>query len=144
MLRNEVFTAPKRARYGIELQIAPEWGREEAEMAEERQEGQELLLPPFFVGRMLSILPTPNFALQSWGFVAQDGARRPGIEMHILMEPPSGDSIKIKIIFWGTGAPQKITFFSDTSSTEVSVIYLREDPWGFIEKLWELYVALRY
>ena len=113
-------------------------------MAEERQEGQELLLPPFFVGRMLSILPTPNFALQSWGFVAQDGARRPGIEMHILMEPPSGDSIKIKIIFWGTGAPQKITFFSDTSSTEVSVIYLREDPGVFFDTLWELFGALRY
>ena len=114
-------------------------------MAEEQQGGQELLLPPIFVGRMLGVLPTPNFALQSWVFVAQDGARRPGIEMHILMEPPSGGSINIKIIFWGTGAPRKIIFFFDTSSpTEVPGIYSRGDPWGFLEELWRLYIALRY
>lgn len=112
-------------------------------MAEEQQEGQELLLPPFFVGRMLSILPTPNFALQSWEFVNQDGVRRPGIEMNILMEPPEGGSIKIKIIFWGTGAPQRVIFFFDTSPTEVPVIYMG-DPWGFLGKLWELHTALRY
>ena len=113
-------------------------------MAEERQEGQELLLPPHFVGRVLGILPTPNFALQSWEFVAQDGACRPGVEMCVLMEPPSGGSIKIKIVFWGTGGPRKVIFFFDTSVEEVSVIYLRhEDPWGFIKKLWELHTALR-
>ena len=92
---------------------------------------------------MLSTFPTPNFALQGWEFVEQDGACRPGVEMYILMEPPEGGFIKIKIVFWGKGSPRKVIFFFDTSSTEVSVIYLRGDPWGFIEKIWELYAALR-
>ena len=114
-------------------------------MVEEQQEGREQLLLPIFVGRVLSILPTPNFALQGWEFVNQDGSRRPGVDMYVLMEPPSGDSIKIKVTFWGTtGSPRGVTFFFDTSSTEVPVIYLRGDPWGFIEKIWELYAALRY
>ena len=113
-------------------------------MAEKQQEGQELLLLPAFVERVLGVLPTPNFVLQSWVFVAQDGARRPGIEMHILMEPPSGGSINIKIIFWGTGAPRKVTFFFGTSVEEMSIIYHKGDPWGFIEKLWRIHASLRY
>lgn len=112
-------------------------------MAEKQQEEQLLLQPPFFVGRMLDTLPTPNFALQSWEFVAQDGACRPGVEMYVLMEPPEGGSIKIKIIFWGTGAPRKVIFFFGTSVEEVSVICLKEDPWAFLEKVWELHASLR-
>ena len=81
-------------------------------MAEERQEGQELLLPPHFVGRVLGILPTPNFALQSWEFVAQDGACRPGVEMCVLMEPPSGGSIEITLAFLGAVAFFVTAFFA--------------------------------
>lgn len=114
-------------------------------MAEEQQEEQqeEQLLPPFVEG-MIRILPTPSFALQSWEFVDQNGACRPGVEMYISMEPPSGGSIEIKIAFWGTGAPQKVIFFFDTSVEEVSVICLKEDPWAFLGKIWELHTALRY
>lgn len=113
-------------------------------MAEERQEGQELLLPPHFVGRVLGILPTPNFALQSWEFVAQDGACRPGVEMCVLMEPPSGGSIEITLAFLGTGSPRKATFISAASSVEAKMNFWGDDPWKFIEYLWRLHTSIRW
>lgn len=114
-------------------------------MAGEQQEGQELLLPPILVRRVLGILPTPNFALQSWEFVTQDGARRPGVEMQILMEPPSGDSIEITLAFWGTGSPRKATFISAASSSvEAKMNFWGDDPWKFIEYLWRLHTSIRW
>lgn len=116
-------------------------GQKGVEMAaEERQEPS--LLPPF-VESMLSTLPTPNFALQGWGFVEQDGACRPGVEMYILMEPPSGGSIGIKVAFWGNGSPRKAIYTSLTSTTEVRLVYPESDPWEFIRRLREAAVALR-
>ena len=107
----------------------------------EKQQG--VLPPPRLVGRVLGILPTPNFALQSWEFVVQDGSRRPGIEMYILMKPLSGGSIGIKVAFWGNGSPRKAIYTSLTSTTEVRLVYPGSDPWEFIRRLREAAVALR-
>jgi len=129
-----VFTALKRARYRIELHDCPGRGREEAEMAEE----QELLLSE----RVIMTLPTHHFSSRGWSYISQDGSRRPGIEVFMLMELPSGKSVDIKATFWGTGSPQNIVFFL-SSPVKVRVNYQGNNPWHFFEEVWRLHAALR-
>ena len=115
-------------------------------MAEEQQREQGLLFPtPYLVGRVLGTLPTPCFSLGEggWSFIYQDGVSRPGVEMNILMKPLSGGSIRIKVAFWGNGSPRKAIYTNFTSTTEVKLVYLGDDPWEFIRILREGASALR-
>lgn len=106
---------------------------------------EELLPPPYFVGRMLGILPTPCLRLRGrgWIFIPQDGVRRPGVKMYLLMEPPSGGSISIEVIFWGTGSPREITFFLMEPVRVPMNLWGGNNPWRFVEEIWRLYAALR-
>lgn len=104
-------------------------------MAEE----QESFLPL----KVQEILPTQSFSLLCWKFVPQYGASRPGVEMHILMKPLSGGSIRIKVAFWGNGSPRKAIYVNSTSVAEVKLTYPGGDPWEFIRRLREGAVALR-
>ncbi len=98
---------------------------------------------PPLPGRVIETLPTLHFSLLGWENAGQGGAR-PGINILLLMEPPSGGSIEITVAFWGTGSPLKATFISATSSVETKMSFRGDDPWKFIEYLWRLHASIRW
>lgn len=105
---------------------------------------KEELIPPSSVRRVIDALPTSNLALQGWRFFDQDGSRRPGVKVSIMMRPPSGgDSIGIETVFWGTGSPRAAIFFFEEPVKVPMRGFWGDDPWRFFEELWRLHATLR-
>lgn len=133
MLRNEVFAAPKRARYGIELQIAPEWGREEAEMAEKRDIERTILI----VEGYLEIFPTQHLQVLGRELAHREGASLPDIRVYMSMDAPeSREPIGVSVVFLGmTGSPQEIIYSARTINS-MKLTRRPRDGWQLVEYIY--------
>ena len=128
-----VFTALKRARYGIELQDRPGMGQRGARDGR----GGAGILPASPAGwGVFNLLPTRHLGVPSLEIERQVGVRRPvAVYIITLMELPSGDgSVRVKFNFSGIGCLRSIIY----NEVETPALYAGLDPWRVIDRAWGL------
>lgn len=92
-------------------------------------------IPPI-VGGFLGVFPTQHLRVLGWAFSRRDGARHPDVRVFLSMEPPSGGTMGIRVIFrGGTGTPWKI-IYENVTITSVMVTKPVRGGWQLIEYIY--------